>query len=141
MRRAERHPRHARRKFLTGRGRRLNSTPRRAPARRATPPVPEKYRGVIHRVEKKSAAVPTTQGPPGTIPLPLELALGYVLGADDCQWILYRERKRREEAYLQPLSFIGSTKSTLLRVLREKGVNLTAEAVSQLETMPEQFGQ
>ncbi len=37
------------------------------------------------------------------------------------------------------ISFIGSTKATLSRVLGEKGVVLTAEAAARLDALPERF--
>ena len=35
--------------------------------------------------------------------------------------------------------FVGSTKTTLRRVLREAGVGLAAEAQARLDALPEQF--
>lgn len=54
----------------------------------------------------------------------LPLSEGWALGYDQNKWMLMRlrHRKKREEAYWQPLSFIGSDKTTLLRVLAENGV-------------------
>ncbi len=38
-----------------------------------------------------------------------------------------------------PPPFVGSKKATLRRVLREKGVPLTAEAAARLDALPERF--
>ncbi len=37
------------------------------------------------------------------------------------------------------VSFVGGKKATLVRVLGEKGVGLTAEAAARLDALPEQF--
>jgi len=68
-----------------------------------------------------------------------ELAPGWALGADRNQWIVMRRRKRRDQHYWHPVSFIGSTKTTLLRVLREKGIQPTPEAKIALNALPERF--
>jgi hypothetical protein len=68
-----------------------------------------------------------------------DLAPGWALGADSNQWMLLRVRKRRDETYHQAISFIGSTKTVLLRVLREKGVQPAPEAHALLQALPEKF--
>lgn len=60
-------------------------------------------------------------------------------GCDANQWIVYRQRKRREESYLQPLAYIATTKVVLLRVLREKGIECSAEALAHLDALPDHF--
>ena len=69
------------------------------------------------------------------------------LAYDSQQWVLQRRRRaprRSERAGIadsgwRPVSFIGSTKATLARVLGEKGVVLTPEAQTRLDALPEQF--
>ncbi len=69
------------------------------------------------------------------------------LAYDRQQWVLQRRRRaprRCERAGIadsgwRPVSFIGSTKATLARVLGEKGVVLTAEAAARLDALPERF--
>lgn len=92
------------------------------------------------RREKKSVAAAQHQARSPTGSHSVELSPGWSLGADALQWIVYRRRKRREETYWQPVSFVGSTKKELLRVLRERGVRLTPVAEVILAGMPEQFG-
>ncbi len=68
-----------------------------------------------------------------------ELAPGWALGADRNQWIVMRRRKRRDQHYWHPVSFIGSTKTTLLRVLREKGIHTSEKGQAALNALPERF--
>ncbi len=69
------------------------------------------------------------------------------LAYDSQQWVVQRRRRaprRSERAGISDsgwrgVSFIGSTKTTLARVLGEKGVILTAEAQARLDALPERF--
>ncbi len=69
------------------------------------------------------------------------------LAYDSQQWVVQRRRRaprRSERAGISDsgwrgVSFIGSTKTTLTRVLGEKGVVLTPEAQARLDVLPEQF--
>ncbi len=69
------------------------------------------------------------------------------LAYDRQQWIIQRRKGPPRPSGVVPgpdsgwqaVSFIGSTKRTLYRCLREHGVELTAEAQAQLDTLPEQF--
>ncbi len=69
------------------------------------------------------------------------------LAYDRQQWVVQRRRRaprRSERAGISDsgwrgVSFIGSTKTTLRRVLGEKGVVLTPEAVARLDALPERF--
>ncbi len=69
------------------------------------------------------------------------------LAYDSQQWVIHRRRRaprRSERAGIadsgwRGVSFIGSTKATLRRVLGEKGVVLTPEAQARLDALPEQF--
>ena len=69
------------------------------------------------------------------------------LAYDRQQWVVQRRRRaprRSERAGIadsgwRGVSFVGSTKTTLARVLGEKGVVLTAEAQARLDALPERF--
>ena len=69
------------------------------------------------------------------------------LAYDSNQWIIQRKkgsarpanRSGIAESGWRGVSFVGSTKTTLRRVLREAGVGLTAEAQARFEALPEQF--
>ncbi len=69
------------------------------------------------------------------------------LAYDRQQWVLQRRRRaprRSERAGIadsgwRGVSFIGGKKATLHRVLGEKGVVLTPEAVARLDALPERF--
>ena len=69
------------------------------------------------------------------------------LAYDSNQWIIQRRkgstrpanRSGIAESGWRGVSFVGSTKTTLRRVLREAGVGLTAEAQARLDALPEQF--
>ena len=68
-----------------------------------------------------------------------DLAPGWALGYDNNQWIVLRRRNLRTQCGGKAVSFIGCEKTTLLRVLREKGVELNPEAQASLELFPERF--
>ena len=68
-----------------------------------------------------------------------QLADGWALGADDNQWMLLRARKRHVETVWQPVSFIASTKTALHRCMAENGIQVTADAQTQLDELPERF--
>ena len=68
-----------------------------------------------------------------------DLASGWALGYDKNQWIVMSRRNLRTQCGWKAVSFIGCKKSTLLRVLREKGVELYPEAQASLELFPEGF--
>ncbi len=69
------------------------------------------------------------------------------LAYDRQQWVVQRRRRaprRSERAGIadsgwRGVSFVGGRKATLRRVLREKGVPLTAEAQARLDALPERF--
>ena len=71
------------------------------------------------------------------------------LAFDRQQWIVQRRagepcRRGLDSAAMRrtgwrAVSFVGSTKTTLRRVLGEKGVVLTAEAQARLDALPERF--
>ena len=68
-----------------------------------------------------------------------DLAPGWALAFDRNQWILLRRRNSRTERGWKPVRFIGTTKTILLRVLRESGVSMTKPAECELAAMPENF--
>ncbi len=71
------------------------------------------------------------------------------LAYDSQQWVIQRRagkacRRGSDSAAMRRtgwrgVSFIGGTKATLRRVLGEKGVVLTPEAVARLDALPEWF--
>ncbi len=71
------------------------------------------------------------------------------LAYDKQQWVIQRRaqkpRVRRLEGHAiadsgwRGVSFVGSEKRILRRVIREAGVVLTAEAQARLDALPEQF--
>ncbi len=71
------------------------------------------------------------------------------LAYDSQQWVVQRRaqkpRVRRLEGHAiadsgwRGVSFVGGKKATLVRVLGEKGVVLTAEAAARLDALPERF--
>ena len=68
-----------------------------------------------------------------------DLAPGWALGYDKNQWIVLRSRNLRTQRGWKAVSFIGCEKTTLLRVLREKGVELNPEAQVNLDLFPDTF--
>ena len=68
-----------------------------------------------------------------------DLAPGWALGYDKNQWIVLRSRNLRTQRGRKAVSFIGCEKTTLLRVLREKGVELYPEAQASLDLTPDTF--
>ncbi len=69
------------------------------------------------------------------------------LAYDSNQWIVQRRKGSARPANRSAIadsgwrgvSFVGSTKATLARVLGEKGVVLTAEAAARLDALPDNF--
>ncbi len=78
------------------------------------------------------------------------------LAYDSNQWVLQRAKKRRTPRRQRPpssalerapssimdwrgVSFVGSEKRILRRVIREAGVVLAPEAQARLDALPEQF--
>lgn len=75
----------------------------------------------------------------------LALSDGWALAADEQQWILQRFKgiygcgpQAGQEKWAS-VAFVGSTKTTLLRVIREKEIKLTDEAIAALDAMPDRF--
>jgi len=69
----------------------------------------------------------------------MELCDGWALGYDRLQWIVLRAKIRRDEHYWQGVSFIGSNKRTLRRVLRETGIQADPVFAEYLDVIPEKF--
>ncbi len=71
------------------------------------------------------------------------------LAYDRQQWVVQRRTKKARVSHTEGgsiadsgwrgVSFIGSNKRVLARVLGEKGVVLTVEAQARLDVLPEQF--
>ena len=68
-----------------------------------------------------------------------DLADGWALGADEKQWMLLIARKRHAQTIWQPVAFIASTKSILLRCMLENGIQPTVEARANIDRLPERF--
>lgn len=68
---------------------------------------------------------------------PLTLADGWALTADENQWMLCRARGQTGK--WQPVSFVGSDKRVLRRVIREWGVSASPDAESAVNALPDGF--
>jgi hypothetical protein len=68
-----------------------------------------------------------------------KLSPNWALGHDRHQWIVLRRRNLRTQSGWKALSFIGSTKTTLRRVLKERDVTLTSDAEYRLSEFEERF--
>ncbi len=66
------------------------------------------------------------------------LSRDWAIGHDKLQWILYQRRKRREEWYWNPFGYV-TTKAIIVRVLREKRVQLDDPAWNAIEELPGSF--
>jgi hypothetical protein len=69
----------------------------------------------------------------------LHLYRGWALGFDQYQWMVLRSKRRRDERYWNPVAFIATKKSILLRVLAERRIKPTPEATDYIERMPDKF--
>ncbi len=69
----------------------------------------------------------------------------WALAYDSRQWVVQRRSGVRKsgdyagEEFWRALSFIGTSKAVLLRVLREKGIEPTAVAQRALDALPDTF--
>ncbi len=71
------------------------------------------------------------------------------LAYDRQQWVIQHRTKKARVSHTEGgsirdsgwrgVSFVGGKKATLVRVLGEKGVVLTAEAAARLDALPERF--
>jgi hypothetical protein len=68
---------------------------------------------------------------------PLVLTDRWALTTYKSQWMLCQARGRTGK--WQPISFIGSNKRVLRRLMREKGVTCTPEADAAVNALPEDF--
>ena len=70
-----------------------------------------------------------------------DLAPGWALGYDNNQWIVLQARGDNAEKAQRwrPVSFIGSNKLVLMRVLKEKGITLQPSAKKALTSFPDRF--
>jgi len=62
----------------------------------------------------------------------------WALATDGLQWILQRRHARRRAATWDPVSFVRSTKSILVRCMREKGVP-AEDARALFDPLPDCF--
>ena len=74
-----------------------------------------------------------------------ELSDRAALGADDLQWILYRatgtKRCRTPMDAWKGVSFVRSTKSILLRCVREKALQVSPTGWAYLSALPDTFAE
>ena len=70
-----------------------------------------------------------------------DLVPGWALGYDNNQWIVVKARgdKSKGEQRWRPVSFVGSNKLVLMRVFREKGINLHPSAKKAVTSFPARF--
>ncbi len=59
------------------------------------------------------------------------------LAYNDRQWIIQKHRPASDKT--TAVAFIATYKRVLLDVIREKGVSLSAEAVTRLDALPDSF--
>ena len=72
----------------------------------------------------------------------LRLNSEWSLGFDRAQWIVRKKVARKRgarQSEWNPVSFIGSDKGILWRVLGERGVVVTPEAKAAINAMPHRF--
>ncbi len=76
----------------------------------------------------------------------IQLSEKWAILADRNQWVLAKLEKYRAQGDLRHpavrwrgISFIGSSKTVLHRVVREKGIKVDPEAARVIETWPERF--
>jgi hypothetical protein len=69
----------------------------------------------------------------------LHLSEKWSLGYDRNQWVVLRRWMHRGKEKWQAVSFVGSEKRILMRVLREKGAEVSPEAERVLEGLPDRF--
>jgi len=65
----------------------------------------------------------------------IDLAPGWRLGADPLQWIVLKWRPPAWRA----IAFVASNKQVLNRVLTEYGIQLSSEARTYIDHLPERF--
>jgi hypothetical protein len=64
---------------------------------------------------------------------------GWALGHDDNQWIVLKRRNIGTQSGWKPVAFVATKKRILRRVLLEKGITPTPEAMAELDALLEQF--
>jgi hypothetical protein len=69
----------------------------------------------------------------------LRLSRKWALGSDCHQWIVYQRKKRRDQCYWNPVSYVGSTKAILRRVLLHNGTVIDTEGEAALAALPDTF--
>ena len=76
--------------------------------------------------------------------LVLRLSDDWAILADRNQWMVAKWMRSRspeigKEGYWKPLSYVGSTKTVLLRCCRENGAPVTPQAKAVIDTWPKKF--
>ena len=71
----------------------------------------------------------------------LRLSEGWALSYDRNQWIVMRAKsdKSKPGQGWRAIAFVASTKAVLMRVLREKGAEITPDARAALDSLPDTF--
>ncbi len=71
----------------------------------------------------------------------LRLGEGWALGYDQNQWIVMRSKSDRSKPGQgwRAIAFVGSTRAVLMRVLREKGIEIAPDARVAVDSLPETF--
>jgi hypothetical protein len=70
-----------------------------------------------------------------------DLAPGWALGYDKNRWIILKTRddKRENRQSWRSVSFVGSNKLVLMRLFRDKGIDLHPSAKKALASFPDRF--
>ncbi len=71
----------------------------------------------------------------------LRLSEGWALGYDRNQWILLQAKsdKSKPGQRWRAIAFVASTRAVLMRILREKGVEIAPDARVAVDSLPETF--
>ncbi len=69
----------------------------------------------------------------------LRLNNRWALGYDELQWMIMRRHRRKGVAGWQSVAFISDQKAVVLRILREKGIEVSPGATCALAQLPARF--
>lgn len=71
-----------------------------------------------------------------------DLAPGWAVGFDDLQWMLMRVVKRKpsdRRSPWVPVAFVATERRILDRVIRDRGITVTADGRAHLDALPDHF--
>jgi hypothetical protein len=71
--------------------------------------------------------------------LAIQLSNDWAILYDHNQWIIAKARLSGTGGDWRPVSYIGSNKTTLARILLKKGVQIDSATQAVIETWPERF--